>query len=138
MKTQARANTIRMSCRKVRLIANMVRGMNALEAISHLQFVRRDAAEPVSKLLKSAIANAEHNFKAEPEKLWISEIKVDNAGFLKRFRPRAMGRAAEIHKHMAHITLSLSDEAKTGRAAKKEAKATAKSVARAARLAAKK
>ena len=135
MKTQAHANTIRMSCRKVRLVADMVRGMNALEAISHLQFVRRDAAEPITKLLKSAIANAEHNFKAEPETLWISEIKVDNAGFLKRFRPRAMGRAAEIHKHMAHLTLSLSNEAKTGRAAKKEAKAVAKKASRAARVA---
>lgn len=119
MKTSARAKTIRMSSRKVRLVIDMVRGMNALEAITRLSFVRRDASEPISKLLKSAIANAEHNHKIDPEKLWISEIKVDNAGFLKRFRPRAMGRAADIHKHLAHLELSLSDEPKTGKAAKK-------------------
>lgn len=126
MKTTARAKTIRMSVRKVRLIIDMVRGMNALEAIVRLQFVRRDAAEPVAKLIKSAMANAEHNHKADPEKLWISAISADNAGFLKRFRPRAMGRAAEIHKHMAHVDLELSDEPKTGRAAVKENKALAK------------
>jgi len=126
MKTKAQANTIRMSVRKVRLIIDMVRGLNALEAITRLQFVRRDAAEPVAKLIKSAIANAEHNHKADPEKLWISGISADNAGFLKRFRPRAMGRAAEIHKHLAHVNLELSDEAKTGRALVKETKTLAK------------
>ncbi len=138
MKTQASANTIRMSCRKVRLIADMVRGMNALEAISRLQFVRRDASAPVAQLIKSAIANAGHNHKVEPEVLWISEISVDNAGFLKRFRPRAMGRAAEIHKHLAHIQLTVSDEPRTGRAAKllakkadKTARAAAKKVVKA-------
>lgn len=119
MKTKARAKTIRMSARKVRLIADMVRGMNALEAIVRLQFVRRDAAEPIAKLIKSAMANAEHNHQADPEKLWVSSISADSAGFLKRFRPRAQGRAAEIHKHLAHINLELSDEPKTGRAAKK-------------------
>ncbi len=102
-----------MSVRKVRLIIDMVRGMNALEAITRLQFVRRDAAEPVMKLIKSAMANAEHNNKSEPEKLWISGISADNAGFIKRFRPRAMGRAAEIHKHLAHINVELNDEPKT-------------------------
>jgi large subunit ribosomal protein L22 len=104
----------------------MVRGLNALEAVTRLEFVRRDAAEPVAKLIKSAIANAEHNHKAEPAKLWISSISADNAGFLKRFRPRAMGRAAEIHKHLAHVSLELSDEPKTGRALVKETKTLAK------------
>ena len=115
MKTAGRLKTVRMSVRKVRLVADMVRGMNALEAVTRLQFLRRDAAEPIAKLIQSAVANAEHNHKAEPEKLWISSISADNAGFLKRFRPRAMGRAAEIHKHMAHINLELTDEPKTAK-----------------------
>lgn len=99
--------------RKIRLVIDMVRGMNALEAVTRLQFLRRDAAEPIVKLIKSAVANAAHNHQAEPEKLWISSISADNAGFLKRFRPRAMGRAAEIHKHMAHVNLELCDEPRT-------------------------
>lgn len=90
----------------------MVRGMYAAEAITRLTFVRRDAAAPVAKLIKSAMASAEHNHKVEPEKLWISAINADSAGFIKRFRPRAMGRAAEIHKHMAHVSVTLSDDAK--------------------------
>ncbi len=129
MKTTAHANTIRMSCRKVRLITDMVRGMYATEALTRLAFVRRDAAAPVAKLIKSAMANAEHNFKAEPEKLWISEISSDNAGFIKRFRPRAMGRAAEIHKHMAHVMVTLSDSPKPVKAAAaRKAAAKAKAV----------
>lgn len=103
---------VRQSCRKIRLIANMVRGKKALDAITTLQFVRRDAAPVVRKLIASAVANAENAHKADPSSLWISSIMVDNAGFIKRFRPRAMGRAAEIHKHMSHVKLTLSDEPK--------------------------
>lgn len=98
-----------MSDRKVRLVADMIRGKRAIEAVTILQFTRRDAATPLVKLLKSAMANAEHNHHVEAEKLWIARVQVDNAGFLKRFRPRAMGRAGAIHKHLCHVMLTLTD-----------------------------
>lgn len=109
METTARAKTIRMSDRKVRLVADMIRNQRALAAVTLLQFTRRDAAQPLLTLVKSAIANAEHNYSVSAEQLWITRIQVDNAGFIKRFRPRAMGRAGEIHKHLCHVVLTLSD-----------------------------
>lgn len=115
MQTNASLKTVRQSARKMRLVADMVRGKKALDAITTLQFVRRDAAPVLRKLIASAVANAEHAHKAEPSSLWISQIMVDNAGFIKRFRPRAMGRAAEIHKHLSHVKLTLCDEARVAK-----------------------
>lgn len=109
MEVKAYAKSIHMSARKVRLVADMIRGKKATEAATLLKFVKRAAAEPMFKVLKSAMANAEHNAKLDSESLWIKSVLVDNAGFLKRSRPRAMGRTGTIHKHLAHITLVVSD-----------------------------
>ncbi len=97
-----------MAPRKVRLVVNLVRGLPVAEAEARLSFLRRDAARPVLKLLRSAIANAEHNFKLERSSLRIKSITADAGATLKRSRPRAHGRAAPIRKRTTHISLVLS------------------------------
>lgn len=99
-----------MSARKVRLVAGLIRGLSALDALDQLKAVAKAARVPVEKTLRSALANAEHNHHVEPNALSIAQIMVDKGMFLKRWRPRAFGRAAPIHKHSCHITIVLSDE----------------------------
>ena len=99
-----------MSPRKVRLVIDLVRGKAVGPAITQLEFLRKDAALPVLKLLKSAMANAEHNFKLDAGTLRVKTVTADAGPTLKRFRPRAHGSAAPIRKRMTHITLVLSDE----------------------------
>lgn len=114
MDVHAKARFIRMSPRKVRLIVDLIRGMSVAEADAQLSFLHRAAALPVRKLLLSAIANAEHNFHLNRTDLRIKTITVDGGPTLKRFRPRAMGRAAPLRKRTSHIGLILSDVAKDG------------------------
>lgn len=109
----ATLRTLRMSPRKVRLVADMVRGKDIASAAAILGFVRRKAARPVLKLLRSAVANAEHNFKLDRSTLAIKTITVDGGPTIKRFMPRAHGRAAPIRKRTSHITIVLSERPKT-------------------------
>ncbi len=109
MEVIAKLNSLRMSPRKVRLVAGLIRRMRVNDAETQLQFLNKAASEPVLKLLRSAKANAEHNFKLDADSLWISHITVDGGKTLKRWRPRAYGRAGAIHKKTSHITLKLSD-----------------------------
>lgn len=108
--TEARAvlRYVRVGPRKVRLVVNMIRGKNAAEALSLLKFSPRHAARIVEKLLKSAVANAEQKEMGDVDKLVVSSAFVDGGPTLKRFQPRAMGRASAIHKRSSHITLVLS------------------------------
>lgn len=99
-----------MSPRKVRLVVDAVRGLPVAAAETRLQFLPKLAAEPVLKLLRSAIANAEHNFHLKKEDLVIKTLVVDQGPTIKRSRPRAFGRAAPIRKRTSHITLVLADE----------------------------
>lgn len=101
-----------MSSRKVRLVVDAVRGMAVEPALAQLTFMSKAAARPVRKLLESAIANAEHNFKLDREGLYIKSAMVNQGPTLKRWRPRAMGSAAPILKRTCHITMVL--ESKTG------------------------
>ena len=94
----AKANFIRMSPRKVRLVVDLVRGMDVEPALAQLKFMQKAAARPVKKLIDSAVANAVHNFKLPSGALFIKTIKVDGGPVLKRWRARAFGRAAGIHK----------------------------------------
>ena len=110
MEVKAFLRHLRMAPRKVRLIVDTIRGLKVKEAETRLSFTNRDAARPVLKLLQSAVANATHNFKLDPETLFVKTIAADGGATLKRFRPRAMGRAAPIRKRTTHITLILSDE----------------------------
>ncbi len=117
MEVKAHTRYLRMSSRKVRLVVDAVRGMAVEPALAQLTFMSRAAARPVKKLLESAIANAEHNFKLDRKDLFIKSALVNQGPTLKRWRPRAMGSAAPILKRTCHITLVL--ESKTGM--KKEA-----------------
>ncbi|MDH5429162.1 MAG: 50S ribosomal protein L22 [Nitrospirota bacterium] len=96
---------VRMAPRKARLIVDMVRGRNAAEALALLRYTPRSAARVVEQLLFSAVANAGHKDLGEPEALKISRAYVDGGAVLKRFQPRAQGRASPIKKRTSHITI---------------------------------
>ena len=119
MEVIAQLRGLRMSPRKVRLVANMVRRMDVAVAETQLKFYNKAASKPLLKLLQSAMANAEHNFKLDPSKLWIRHLTVDGGPTLKRWRSRAFGRAAPIRKRTAHVVIKLTDEAKPAQKIKK-------------------
>jgi len=133
---RAVARHVRLSATKARRVVNLVRGLPAKEALTVLQFAPQSASEPVYKVLASAIANAENNERLDPEALLVSAAYVDEGPTLKRFRPRAQGRAYRIRKRTCHITIEVEAVAPRtpARAAKKAtpAKATpAKAAAKA-------
>lgn len=103
----AKLKYLRTSPRKVRLVVDLIRGLDVTEAENQLKFLPKRAAEPVLKLLKSAIANALHDFEAVKENLFVTKITVDPGPTLKRWMPRAMGRATPILKRTSHITIGL-------------------------------
>jgi len=108
MSMSASLKNFRMSPRKVRLVADTVRGKSYEEAISILNFLpKQKAAEAIMKLLKSAAANAEETTDFSPDELMVRKIYVDGGRMLKRFRPAPMGRAMRIRKRMSHITVEL-------------------------------
>ncbi len=109
---KAKLRHLRISPRKVRLVANLIKGLTIEEAERQLKFLTKRAALPILKLLNSAVANAENNNKLTKENLYISNIVVDVGPSLKRWRPRAMGRAFPILKRTSHITLTLDQKAK--------------------------
>ncbi len=109
MKVKAHARYIRQSPYKVRRVLDLVRGLPVEEAEHVLRLTQRGAAAPISKVLKSAIANAEHNHALDAEELFVAEAYADEGPTLRRFRPRARGRATRIDKRMSHITIVVSD-----------------------------
>lgn len=110
MESKATARYMRVSPRKVRLVVDTIRGKSVADAMATLDYTPKAAARTVRKVLKSAMANAETNHKAEAvEELKVARIAVDGGPTLKRFRARAMGRAARILKRTSHITIVLSD-----------------------------
>jgi large subunit ribosomal protein L22 len=109
MLVEAKLKYTRTSPRKVRLVADLIRGRKVLEAEQVLQFTVKSPVKPMLKLLKSAVANAEHNFNLKKENLYIAEIKVDGGPIIKRFRPRARGSASPIQKKTSHILIVLKE-----------------------------
>jgi large subunit ribosomal protein L22 len=107
---RASAKYVRVSPRKARLIADQVRGKHIDDARSLLQFSPRSAADDIAKVIESAAANAEANHELIGDEMIVSEIRVDEGPTLKRFRPRAMGRATPIHKRTCHISVALTPE----------------------------
>ena len=107
---KATANTIRIAPRKVRLVIDLIRGKQIGEALAILQRTPRAASPVVEKLLKSAIANAEHNYEMNVENLVVSEAFVNEGPTMKRFRPRAQGRASAINKRTSHITVVVAEK----------------------------
>jgi large subunit ribosomal protein L22 len=120
MEVKAKARFIRMSPRKVRLVVDVIRGMSVNQALTQLGFMKKHAALPVKKLLDSAIANAENNFKLKRENLYIKMIVADGGPTLHRWTPKAHGRAGAIRKRTTHISILLDE---------KEVKVKKKSVA---------
>jgi len=103
----AKASYVRVTPMKARRVIELIRDMPAQEALSVLKFAPQAASEPVAKVLASAIANAEHNFSLDPETLIITRAYVDEGPTMKRFRPRAQGRAYRIRKRTSHITIEV-------------------------------
>jgi large subunit ribosomal protein L22 len=113
MEAIAKARFQRIAVRKARVIANLIRGRNAAEALEMLKFTRKAAAPIVAKLLDSAISNArQRDEQIDLDRLVVKTVFADKAPdrFMRRWRPRAQGRATRIAKGMSHITLVVSDE----------------------------
>ncbi|MBV8542503.1 MAG: 50S ribosomal protein L22 [Pseudonocardiales bacterium] len=103
----ARARNIRVTPMKARRVVELIRGRDAREALAVLEFAPQAASVPVSKVLASAMANAENNLQLDPEVLVVSRAYVDEGPTLKRFRERAQGRAYRIRKRTSHITVEV-------------------------------
>ena len=119
MEVKASLKHLRMSPRKIRLVIDVVRKMPVEAALDQLRFMNKLAAEPVAKLIKSAIANGENTYSLERDNLYIKEIRSDEGVMLKRWMPRAHGRATSIRKRGCHLSLVLAEIKESG---KKEAK----------------
>lgn len=109
MQVKASLKNYRRSARKVRELARILRGMEIDKAVSQLLVWDKGSCKDLLNLLKSAVANAENNFKLKEDNLYISEIKVNEGPTLKRWRPRAHGRAAQILKRTCHVELTLEE-----------------------------
>jgi large subunit ribosomal protein L22 len=106
----ATAKTVRIAARKVRLAIDLIRGKGVDEALAILEFTPRGASPEIAKVLKSAIANAEHNFDLDKQNLYVKEAFVNEGPTLKRFRPRAKGSASPINKRTSHITVTVAEK----------------------------
>jgi large subunit ribosomal protein L22 len=110
MQAKAQANYVRIAPRKVRLVVDLIRGKQVGDAIAILRNTPKSASPVLEKLLNSAIANAEHNYSLDPNKLVITEAYVNQGPTLKRIQPRSQGRAFRINKKTSHITLVVSEK----------------------------
>jgi large subunit ribosomal protein L22 len=105
MEARAQARYVRVTPMKARRVVDLIRGMKADEAAAVLRFTPQAAAEPVRKVLESAMANAENNDGLATDDLYVAAAYVDEGPTMKRFRPRAQGRAYRINKRTSHITV---------------------------------
>jgi len=110
VEVQAKARFLRISPRKARLSADLVRGKKVQKALTDLAFCQKAGSKIIAKLLKSALANADQLGSIDIDGLFIKRIFVDEGPTMKRFRPRAMGRATRIRKRMSHITVVLDEK----------------------------
>jgi len=109
MQAKAVAKTVRIAPRKARMVLDLIRGKEVGEAIAILNLTNKRTSPVVEKVLKSAVANAEHNYDMDIDSLVVSEAYADEGPTLKRFRPRAQGRATKINKRTSHITVVVSE-----------------------------
>ncbi|HWV37649.1 MAG TPA: 50S ribosomal protein L22 [Vulgatibacter sp.] len=107
----ARLRHLRLAPRKVRAVCDVIRGQQVERALATLQFTPKAAAAPVAKLIRSAIANAEQKSEGriDVDRLFVKRIMVDEGPTLRRFRPRAQGRATRINKKTSHVTVELAE-----------------------------
>lgn len=106
--TRAQVRYLRMSASKVRIVLDLIRGKSVTEANQILHFSERGSSKDIQKVLRSAVANAQHNDEQVADELFVSACYADEGPTLKRFRPRARGRAGRIHKQTCHVTLIVS------------------------------
>ena len=107
---KAHGNYIRGSASKVRRVLDQIRGKSYRDALIMLEFMPYRSTEPITKVLRSAVANAEHNLGMDPSTLIINSASADMGPVMKRFRPRAQGRAFAIKKQTCHITISVQSQ----------------------------
>ncbi len=119
----ASLNDYRQAPRKVRLVANLVKGKKVGDAMTMLDFLVKEASGPMKKLIASAVANAKTNFNLSSENLFIKNVQVNPGTIMKRSMPRARGSAFPIHKHSSHVTLVLDVVAEKPKKAAKAKKA---------------
>lgn len=105
MEAKAVAKYVRIAPRKARIVVDLIRGKSVDEAINILRFTPKAASLPVEKVIRSAVANAEHNNDMNADELYVAEAKVDGGPTLKRYRPRAQGRIYPVLKRSCHITI---------------------------------
>jgi large subunit ribosomal protein L22 len=110
MEARAVTKFVRLSPRKMRLVADQIRGKGVGDALGILKFVPKRSAGIVAKTLRTAVANAENTQSVDVDRLFIKQVKVDEGGMWKRFMPRAQGRATRVRKRLSHLTIVL-DEA---------------------------
>lgn len=112
MEAKAVAKYIRMSPRKIRRVADLIRGKNVGDALNILHFTRKEATMPLEKVLRSAISNMlniEGSSKVDPDELFIKELRIDEGVTLRRFRAASMGRAVRFRKRTSHITVKVAE-----------------------------
>jgi large subunit ribosomal protein L22 len=113
MEAKAVAKYIRMSPRKIRRVADLIRGKNVGDALNILHFTRKEATTPLEKVLRSAVSNMlniEGSSKVDPDDLFIKELRIDEGVTLRRFRAASMGRAVRIRKRTSHITIKVAEQ----------------------------
>ena len=110
MQAKAIARTVGVTPRKARLVVDLIRGKSVVEALETLAYLNKAAVTPVTKVLKSAVANATNNFNMEESALYIKEAYVDDSIRMRRFLPRAKGSASGLVKRTCHITIVVADE----------------------------
>jgi large subunit ribosomal protein L22 len=113
MEARAELRYLRITPRKVRVVADLIRGKKVDQALAQLAYVEKRAALPVAKLLRSAVANADQASKGQidVDRLYVRELQVGQGPSLRRFMPRAMGRAFKVMKKTSHISIVIGDEA---------------------------
>ncbi|MBE6679378.1 MAG: 50S ribosomal protein L22 [Ruminococcaceae bacterium] len=110
MEAKAHLKYARISPRKVQIVLDLIRGKDVATAMATLKNTPKSASEYLTKLLRSAVANAENNFNMDVSKLYVSECFVCPGPILKRIRPRAQGRAFRINKRTSHVTIAVSEK----------------------------
>ena len=110
MEVKATAQRVRISATKVRQVLALIRGKKASDALLVLKYTPNKGARVTEKVLKSAIANAEHNFGLDMDKLVVKEVKADQGSYMKRFRPVSMGRAHAFRHHTCHVSVVVGEK----------------------------
>ncbi len=109
METRAKTKFLRVSPRKVRLVVDQIRGKDVEAALNILKFTPKRSASLVTKVLRTAISNAENTQNVDVDRLYVKQVTVDGGGMWKRFMPRAMGRATRIRKRLSHLTVVIDE-----------------------------